>query len=391
MKAILRLGVFISACVFLFACGDRKKDAPKTNMPEAVNFVVVQPEKAVYYDKFPGTVVPMMQVEIRPVIEGYVTGVYFKEGEHVKKGQKLYTIDDTKFMASYHQAEANVKVAESNLDQAQKDFNRYNYLNEHEAVAKQILDHAGTTLQNAKNQVVASKQDLAKAKRDLDFSTITAPFDGVIGISQVKLGNAVVAGQTVMNTISTDDPMAVDILVNEKQIPRFMKLKQKTTSAADSTFTIVLADNSVYNYPGRIQIIDRGVNPQTGAIIVRLAFPNGSSGLRAGMSCTVQVRNDDTAMQILLPGKAITEQMGEYSVFVIRDTAMPAADADKKNAGAPVAALHAFQRKVVQGQVVGDHVIIKSGIQVGDSVVTDGIQKLHNGTLVKIGTPPAAK
>ena len=391
-RSLLKIISIISAAFFLVSCGEKKKEAPNpANMPVPVNVVRIEPEKPLYYDKFPGTVVALSQVDIHPEVEGYVTGIFFKEGDHVKKGQKLYSIDDSKYQASVNQAEANVRVSESNLDQAQKDADRYVYLNEHDAVAKQVLDHAMTTLQNAKNQVTAAKQDLTKARTDLSYSIIRAPFDGTIGISQVKLGNTVTTGQTILNTISTDDPMAVDIVVNEKQIARFAKLQQHKPNEADSIFTLGLPDNSIYNRVGQISLIDRGVNPQTGSITVRLGFPNPASVLRSGMSCTVRVRNEDTSKQLLIPSKAIVEQMGEYFVYIAKDTLIATADTANKNAPPPVSSLHALQKKVLLGQTISDRVIVKTGLQGGEDLIVDGVQKLHQGSLIVTGNPGGQK
>jgi len=390
-RSLLKIIAVMVSSIILYACGDKKPAAPDpASIPVPVNLYDVHPERVVYYDKYPATVVAVMQVDIRPVVEGYVTGIFFTEGSHVKKGQKLYTIDDSKYQASYRQAQANVKVTEANLGQAQKDADRYNYLNEHEAVAKQILDHAITALQNAKSQVTAARQDLEKAKTDLDYAVIKAPFDGTIGISQVRVGNAVTGGQTILNTISTEGPIAVDIVVNEKQIQRFVRLKQKNITPADSIFTFLLPDNTLYNHVGQVSVIDRGVNPQTGTIIVRLVFPNPASELRAGMSGIVRVRNDDTAQQLLLPGKAIVEQMGEYFVYVAKDTAIVAADAKDKNKGeqAQGPSWHAIQKKVVPGQVIADRTIVRSGLEDGDRIIVDGVQKLHDGSLIVIGSKP---
>ena len=378
-------------CCVLSACGDQKPVAPNpASIPVTVNVYEAHPERASFFDLFPATVTALMQVDIHAETEGYVTGIFFKEGDHVTKGQKLYTIDDSKYTASNNSARANVKVATSNLDQAQKDADRYTYLSQHDAVAKQILDHAMTTLQNAKDQLTAAKQDLAKTQTDLNYAVIKAPFDGTIGISQVRLGNTVIAGQTVLNTVSTDNPMAVDFVVNEKQIARFVKLKQNKPAAKDSVFTLALPDNSIYPLPGEISFIDRGVNPLTGSITIRLVFPNPSSMLRAGMSGTVRVRNSDTAKQLMIPSKAIVEQMGEYFVYIAKDTVLPApADAkDKGNAAQPQgAALVALQRKVQLGQTVADRVIVKSGIESGDNVIIDGVQKLHPGSRINIASP----
>jgi membrane fusion protein (multidrug efflux system) len=390
-RSLLNIITVLVCSIILYACGGGKPAAPNpANIPVPVNLFDVHPGKVVYYDKYPATVVALMQVDIHPEVEGYVTGIFFKEGDRVTKGQKLYTIDDSKYEASVKQARANVTMAEANLDQAQKDADRYIYLNEHDAVAKQTLDHAMTTLQNAKSQVTAAKQELTRAQTDLNYSVIKAPFDGTIGISQVKLGNTVIPGQTVLNTISTDGPTAVDFVVNEKQIPRFLKLKQKKMSPADSIFTFLLPDNTLYGHTGQISLIDRGVNPLTGTITIRLLFPNPLSELRAGMSGLVRVRNDDTAKQILIPGKAIVEQMGEYFVYIAKDTLIPSADTTHKSEQPQGPSLHAIQKKVVPGQVVGNMIIIKSGLEDGDRLIVDGVQKLHDGSLIVAGSKPDA-
>jgi membrane fusion protein (multidrug efflux system) len=351
----------------LQSCSSQKTAPPSPPVP--VNLQTVQMQLATYYDVYPGNVTALSQVDLRPQVEGYITAIFFKEGERVKKGQKLYEIDRAKYLAAYDQALANVKVAESNNEQAQKDADRYVYLNQHDAVAKQTLDHAMTTLQNSKNQVIAAKQDLIKAQTDLKYSIITAPFDGTIGLSQVKIGTLAVVGQTLLNTISTDDPMAVDFVINEKQLPYFKRI-QSTKKPVDSLFTILLPDNSLYPKQGVLSVIDRGVDPLTGTIKVRLVFPNANEELKAGMSCRVRVHNTDSSKQIIIPNKAVVEQMGEYFVYVKKDSANAA---------------YAQQRKVTTGQVIGPNIIIKEGLNEGEQLIVDGVQKVRNGAPVNVG------
>lgn len=386
-RSFLIAGILAAGSMLFAACGEKKAEAPNpASLPVPVNTYVVTPEKATYYDMYPGTVVAMNQVDIRSQTEGYVTGIFFKDGAHVIKGQKLYQIDVSKYQASVNQSKANIQVAEANLAQAQKDADRYIYLNEHDAVAKQTLDHALTALQNAKNQLAAAKQDAIKTQTDLNYSVIRAPFDGTIGISQVREGASVSPGTTVLNTISTENPMAVDILINEKQIGRFLAMQQAKTNAADSIFTLQLPDNSLYNAVGQIYTMDRGINPQTGSMTVRLTFPNPGGQLRAGMSPKVRVRNTDNQDQVIIPLKAVTEQMGEYFVYIKKDTAIAAPEAgDGKKAPAPSVAPHAIQRKVVLGPTIADKVIVKSGLEAGDNLIVDGVQKLHDGSLVSLG------
>jgi membrane fusion protein (multidrug efflux system) len=378
-----------------------------------VNVITVAAQPVLYYDKYPATTQALSQVTITPEVQGYITGIYFTEGANVRKGQLLYTIDQRLYQAAYDQAVANVKVAEGTQTQAQQDADRYAYLNSYNAVAKQQYDHAVITLQNAKSSVEAANEAVKSAKANLAYSSITAPFDGTIGFSQVKLGNMVTVGQTVLNTISTNNPMAVDFLINEKQLTAFEKLQKEKQQSLDSLFTILLPDNTMYPYIGKISVIDRAVDAQTGAIRVRLEFPNPNSDLRVGMSCVVRVHNQETTPQILIPGKAVVEQMGEYFVFVVKDTIMPtAADSTKKKdpetgekkempkdkkdpkaekeeqAAGP--SPHAFQKKVIPGQTIGANVIIKSGLSEGERLVIDGVQLLHDGSKVALGKKPEA-
>jgi membrane fusion protein (multidrug efflux system) len=388
MGKILPTLVFLGVAGF-FSC---KHKPPPVDPAVPVNLYTVKSQKVYYYDNFPATTQALAQVDLHPQVQGYVTGIFFTEGTRVHKGQKLYEIDKSIYQDSYEQAVSNVKVAQGNYQQAKQDADRYTYLNNHNAIAKQTLDHAVIAEQNAENQVKAAQDALRTAKTNLSFATIYAPFDGIIGFSQVKLGNLVVVGTTLLNTISTIDPIAVDFLINEKQLPHYEELQHPKKPHPDSLFTFLMPDNSVYPYTGKISVIDRAVDPQTGSIRVRLVFPNPNLTLKAGISCVVREHNTDTSPQMLIPGKAIVEQMGEYFVYVARDTLlMTGADSTKKNQNDTTVkkdgdssqrgpSLHAFQKKVKVGQVIGSNQIIKSGIQDGDQIVVDGVQAIHDGS-----------
>jgi membrane fusion protein (multidrug efflux system) len=385
VPGIALIALLVSSC-----SGDKKGNA-QGGGPTPVSLQEVQRQPAIYYDQYPGTVVALSQVELRAQVSGYITGIYFKEGDHVHKGQRLYEIDRSKYQATYAQAQANLQVAKANQDKAQKDADRYIYLNKQDAIAKQVLDHALTDLENAKSQVASAKADLVKAQTDLNFSQITAPFDGIVGISEVKLGALVTASQTLLNTISTADPVAVDFVVNEKQIGRFQAIKTENVPANDSLFTLLMPDNSLYPQPGKLALIDRAVDPQTGSIKVRTYFPNPTQRLTVGMSCIVRVHSQEGSEQILIPAKATIEQMGEYFVFVAKDTTI-ASDKDKKDAQAGPGMV-AQQKKVMLGQTINDNVIVKSGLEPGERLIVEGIQKLRDGAPITLGKPqaPAAK
>ena len=308
---------FIISCIFFLSCS-QKKEAPPANPEVPVNLYTVQKQSVLYYDQYPSTTQALSQVNILSQVQGYVTEIDVKDGSDVKKGQVLYEIDRRLYQSAYDAAVANLKVAQGNQVQAQQDADRYVYLNQYHAVATQLYDHAVITLQNAKNEVGAAEQSVSSARTNLSYSIITAPFDGTIGFSQVKLGGVVTVGSTILNTISTNDPMAIDFLVNEKQLPHFEKIQTGREKMPDSLFTILMPDNSLYPEQGKISVIDRAVDPQTGTIRIRIVFPNPKYDLKAGMSCLLRVHNQDTEPQLVLPGKAVVEQMGEYFVYVAR-------------------------------------------------------------------------
>ncbi|WP_413667926.1 efflux RND transporter periplasmic adaptor subunit [Mucilaginibacter sp. Mucisp86] len=373
-----KLSLIISFITVLIL-GACKQKQPPVDPEIPVNLLKIKAKNVLYYDQYPSTTAALSQVNLLPQVQGAITGIFFTEGRHVEKGQKLFEIDRRIYQDNYDAAVANRKVAEGSLTQAQQDADRYEYLNKYNAVAKQLYDHAVIALQNAQNQLSASGQAVKTAKTNLNYATVYAPFSGTIGFSQVKLGDVVNVGSTVLNTISTDDPMAVDFVINEKQLPQFERLQQSKTQAVDSLFTLLLSDNSLYPVNGKISVIDRAVNPQTGSVTIRLVFANPKRMLRVGMSCVVRVHNQEAGPQLVVPGKAVVEQMGEYFVFTAKDSLVNNPKAGADSAKNKISRLFAVQKKVQPGQTIGAGMIIKSGIAAGDRIVVDGVQLLRNG------------
>lgn len=359
--------IFLIVPIAFLGCG---KPAKKNTAlpPTPVNVAEAKKANAIYYDQYQGTVVALNNVELRSQVSGFITGIFFKEGEVVQQGKELYEIDRRKYQAAYDQAIANLSSAQANLVKGQKDVDRYTYLQQQDAVARQTVDQAEAAYETYKSQVSVAKAQIESAKTDLSYSLIRAPFTGRIGISQVKLGAAVTPGTTLLNTISSEHPIGVDMVVNEQDIARFYALQKTHT---DSTFKLQLSDGiTTYNKPGKILAIDRGVNNQTGTITVRVQFSNDDDVLKDGMSCVVKVLNQDSGDRIIIPAKAISEQMGEYFVFVTQDTI-------------------AKQHKVALGPHIGTNVVVLSGINEGDKVITDGFQRLRDGGKIVLGDPNA--
>jgi len=370
MNKTLSLSVIISSAVWATFC--KPPMAPPQGGPVPVNLYEVKEDVPVYYDYYPGNVVALNVVRLNSEVTGFLTDIHFEEGKTVQKGQKLYEIERSKYEASYAQAEANLKIAKTNLDKTQTDEERYNTLGEKGMATKQRLEYAQVDVDNAKAQVASAEAEVLRAGTDLRHATITAPFNGTIGISLVKRGAFVTAGQTQLNTISSNDPMAVDFVISEKEISRFLGFQEEKLSKTDSLFTIQLPDKSIYKYPGHISFLDRGVDPQTGTLKVRLLFPNPKRELRDGMSCNIRVLNRNTSKVPMVPFKAVVEQMGEYFVYVVeKDTAR--------------------QHKVTIGPEVGSNVIVFKGLNPGEQVVIEGVQKLKDGAAVQTAPPAAAE
>ncbi len=355
-SSLIIIPLLISAC----------KNQSQMKLPPAqVKSFQVISEKASYYNDYPASVVALNQVELRSEVSGYISGIFFKDGQMVKKGMKLYTIDQEQYKAAYQKAIADLNIAKANLLKAQQDAERYSQLAQKDAVARQIYEHSKTDLEAAKMQVSSSEENVKQVETNLLYSVIKAPFDGTIGISSVKLGSSVITGQTLLNTISSNDPVAVDFSIDENQIPQFTELLNRKPENNDSTFTLILPDNSVYPLYGKISLMDRAVDPLTGTITIRLIFPNPKDLLKPGLTCNVRVLKNDNTNSILIPFEAVTEQMGEYFVYKIIDG-------------------KAQQQRIEIGRTIRNMVIVKSGLNAGENIITEGFQTIRNNSPVII-------
>src|SRR5260370_22696847 len=219
MLTSLRNYLIVGLALIITSCG-KPKQGMQGPPPAKVAIQKIEASSAAYYDEYPATINALNQVELRPQVNGYITDVSFKEGDHVKKGTRLYAIDQQQYEAAYQQALANLAVQEANLVKAQKDADRYRELNKHDAVAKQQVDNAEANYEAAQKQVEAARATVRSVQTNVRYTNIYAPFDGTIGISQVKLGAAVSAGQTLLNTISSDNPVVADFFIDQQEIFR---------------------------------------------------------------------------------------------------------------------------------------------------------------------------
>ncbi|WP_242919147.1 efflux RND transporter periplasmic adaptor subunit [Pontibacter liquoris] len=362
----------IMSPAILASCGG-KEDVKQQNpaaMAVPVTAYPVKKQAVTGTDTYPGNIVSLQEVELRPQVSGYITNIFVQDGQRVTKGQKLYEIDRTRYQAAYQQAKANLQSAQANLERNQKDLQRYETLEAREAIAKQQVDYARTNVQTAQAQVAAARAQVSSAANELSYAIITAPFDGVIGISNVRVGAQVSPGQPLLNTIYSMAPIAADFVINEQEVPRFANYMSNPKAQPDSLFTIALNNGQVYPHVGKLITVDRSIGRQSGTTTVRVEFPNPERQLIPGMTVDVRVLNQDIGQQVVIPYKAVTEQLGEYFVYVIQGDSV-------------------HQQNVQLGTRFNGNVVVREGLAADQNIVLEGIQKLREGAKVQVGDAAA--
>lgn len=315
-------------------------------------------------DQYPAVAVALQEVELRADVSGYITNILFKDGQKVKKGQLLYEIDKSRYQATLKQSESRLKIAASNLQRVQRDMERYEKLREGNAIAAQVYDNALTDLRNAELEMMAAQGQVDNDLTNLQYASVRAPFDGTIGFSSVRLGALVNQGETLLNVISSNDPIGIDFFAGEKNLSKFRNLMEdKEGVIADSTFMIGLPDGESHPYPGTLENMDRAISRETGTLQIRLHFPNPDQNLKPGLSTTLRVKAINGASVLTIPQKATMEQMGEISVFVIENNS-------------------AKEQKIELGRKFKDRVIVEKGLAEGQEIIVSGMQKLSDGNKI---------
>ncbi|MCA5006341.1 efflux RND transporter periplasmic adaptor subunit [Sphingobacterium bovistauri] len=364
-KTQLFSALLISSGLIVQSCNSKdNKQTAQAQQPAAatpVSMAVVGKEIVTGIKTYPANVVPLQETEIRAEVSGYITNIYVTDGAFVSKGQRLYEIDRTRYQAAVDQAKANLAIAKANLERSQKDLQRYQTLAEKDAIAKQTLDYALTDVNNQKAQVQAVEAALTTAKTNLQRSVIVAPFSGSIGISQVRNGALVSAGSTLLNTISSTNPIAVEFQISEKEIAEFTKLQ---ANASGSEIYATLPDGSRYPEAGRITTIDRAVDSQTGTLKVRASFSNNANILRSGLNTTLNLASTSAQEELVIPYKAVFEQLGIFNVYTVNDSSK------------------VELKQVTLGNKIEDKVVISAGLEAGQKIVLDGAASLRPGTQV---------
>ncbi|MBK9090811.1 MAG: efflux RND transporter periplasmic adaptor subunit [Holophagales bacterium] len=356
----------VAALSLSAAAGCGKKEAFTLPTPEVYVTPAVRKDVPVTMELV-GQTAGSKDVEIRARVEGYLESVNSREGDFVKEGDLLYTIDPKPLEATVAQAKANVATAQAKLVQAQQDVDRLKPLAEQQAVSRRDYDNSVSTRDAAKAQLDAAKAALDSAQLNLGYTRITAPLSGLADLSKVKPGNLVGRGEsTLLTTISVIDPIYFTANLNEADYLRLAaQYKRMPASPGERRpVDLVLADGTMYAEKGHLDAVQRSIDPKTGTLAARLVFPNPTRILRPGQYGRIQFVIDTLKGAVCVPQKAVAELQGVQQVVVV--------GADKK----------AEIRTVKVGPRFGELWAILEGLKAGETVVVEGLQKVKPGAEV---------
>ncbi|RPE12733.1 efflux RND transporter periplasmic adaptor subunit [Chitinophaga lutea] len=343
----------------LCACGG-KRQAPAGPMPKpTVSVYEVQPASFPVSEKFPASLTGNVIVDIKSDVTGFLEAIRVKDGSNVNKGQVLYEVDKSRSQATYEQSQASVLQAEADLAMKKKDYERYSNLLKQDAISKQTVDQAETALRTAEAMLASAKAARARSGTDINHAVLRAPLSGKIGIALVRVGDLVTAGQTVINTLVNENPIYADIDLPQS---RYMEFGRR----GGQRFFLASANGEKYPHEGKVLLVNNVVDARTGTIRMRLTFPNPEGMLKSGMTATVQVQSPPSDSALAIPARAIVELLGEVKAYVV----------DRNNV--------VQTRTVERGPLADSLMIVRSGLQAGERVVVDGIQKVRQGDTVNI-------
>jgi membrane fusion protein (multidrug efflux system) len=403
------------AMLINIGCG--KKDAPKAASappPPTVIVAEIAQKTVPIYSEFVGQTRAEETVELRARVEGILQKVYFREGAPVKKGQLLFTIDKRPFEAALQSARAALAKATSDLAQAQQrtdvlqaqaeladaqavlsradqDLRRMRPLAQEKAVTEIELDAAIAaeksaqasvdarkanlknleaavkyTIERAAAEVSAAKARVTQAELDLSYCSIFAPINGVIGFLQVDEGNLVGRGDaTLLATVSLSNPLLVDFSVSEIDYLKLTNRDDPGKRSADLRFDLILSDDTTHPSAGTFKVVDRVVDPATGTLKVEASFPNPNSYLRPGQFARLRVAVSERENAILVPQRAVQDLQGAKTVMVV--------DAQNK----------VQVRTIKVGDKADNYLIVLEGLNAGERVIVEGMQKARPGSEVK--------
>jgi membrane fusion protein (multidrug efflux system) len=357
-KQLRRLEILTVMVAVCAGCAT-KAEKPAAPPPEVTVTPVIQKDVPIR-QQWVGTMVGNIDADIRPKVEGFLLTRLYTEGSLVKKGQEMFELDQRQAQAAVDQAQGKLERARAALTQAQIDVRRYTPLVAQKAVSQAELDKATSMEKAATAEVEADQAALDNTKLDLGWTAVTSPISGIAGVAKVGIGD-LMNPNTVMTTVSSVDPIYVDISIAEQDYLRF---KREKPEVAGRSLELILGDGTVFPRRGRPLFVNREVDSRTGTIQVRCEFPNPGNVLRPGQYGRIQAVTELRKDALLVPQQSVSELQGVYQVAVVSDSAVVTI------------------KNIDLGPQIGDMWVVESGLQAGDKVVVDGLQRIKNGMTV---------
>lgn len=367
MKKIY-LSLFVVGILFL-SCG---KEENKEVVLQAIKVVELKSQNVPIHKNFVGQIYGIKDIPIRARVDGFLEGIYFEEGTSIEKNKLLYTIDPQPLQANLTDKQSEVSAAKTNLAYANSEYDRIKPLADLNAVSKSDLDAATAQKEAAEAGLESAKATLRIAQIELSYSKIYSPINGIIGKTMAREGEYVgkSPNPVILTTISQIESVRFQFFLTESEYlfmaRRFTKNKKDNlVDTRDMKLELILSDGSIHNHEGKIDFIDRGVDADTGAILVQASFPNPDLILRPGQFGRIRITVTQENDVIIVPQRCISELQGQYSVFVV--------DSENK----------IESRQIKIGDKYNDYFIIKEGLKENEKVVLEGMQKVRNGMEVE--------
>ena len=361
--------------MLLAACA--QKEAAKAPAPPEAGYVVMKTETVPLMIELAGRTTAFETSDVRPQVAGIIKRRLFTEGAVVKAGQTLYEIDPSLYRATEAQAQANLANAQANAEAAKAKADRYKPLSEIEAVSKQDYTDAEAAAKQAAAAVAQNRAALDTASINLGYTKVQAPITGRIGRSLTTTGALVTASQAdPLTTIQRLDPIFVDVQQSSADLVALRRsLAAGGATPSSATVHLTLEDGSAYPLAGQAEFSEAMVDQNTGTVTLRARFPNPSGLLLPGMYVRASLSQVTAMDAILAPQQGVSrDPRGNATVFVIGP--------DNK----------AVQKTVVANRTVGDKWLVVSGLQAGDRVIVEGLDRIKPGALVRpmpAGSKPA--
>ncbi|HEU0068002.1 MAG TPA: efflux RND transporter periplasmic adaptor subunit [Nitrospiraceae bacterium] len=368
-KAVASVWLLSLLPLVLVHCKGETASAPPSPLPHVEVVEIIQKDVPIY-SEWVGTTDGSVNAHIRAQVSGYLLRRLYMEGGFVKKGDLLFELDPSKFKAALDQAQGDLAKAQAHLMKAKLDVERDTPLAKRGAVSQKELVDSIQSYEAAKGATAAAKASVEQAKLNLGWTRITAPIDGVVGISKAQIGDLIDAN-TEVTSMSTLDPIRVYFPLSEheylraaEKIRQGYKEQKEGIEYGGPQLELILDGEKVYPHKGQFLLVDRQVDVKTGTILVAALFPNPDNLLRPGQFGRVRAVTSTKENALLVPQRAVTELQGNYQVAVVTP--------DNK----------VDIRPVKVGQRTGNLWIIDQGLRQGERVVVEGLQKLKAGMTV---------